>query len=131
MVPKKKKEPEPAEEDDDDEYFDEEAEKEKDRLRKLRNMNRRAHRGFSQAEILMMRWELVPKTMETDLSEDPADWDCKICKRPIAFTPAQPTQKYMQLKCGHRYHKHCLEVFFMRENICSHCEELQMLPDLI
>jgi len=40
----KKKEPEPS---DDDEYFDEEAEKEKDRLRRLRNMNRRAHRGFS------------------------------------------------------------------------------------
>jgi hypothetical protein len=58
-TPPKKKEPDPS---DDDEYFDEDAEKEKDRLRKLRNMNRRAHRGFSQAEIMMMRWEFAPKT---------------------------------------------------------------------
>jgi hypothetical protein len=85
--PKKKKEPEPPE-DDDDEYFDEEAEKEKDRLRRLRNMNRRAHRGFSQAEIMMMRWELVPKTME--VSEGNDDWECKICKRPIGFTTTNP-----------------------------------------
>lgn len=81
--PKKASKPPP--EDDDDEYFDEEAEKEKDRLRKLRNMNRRAHRGFSQAEILMMRWELVPKTMELELMDD-SDWECKICKRPIAYS---------------------------------------------
>jgi hypothetical protein len=46
-TPVKKKVKPPPIEDDDDEYFDEEAEKEKDRLRRLRNMNRRAHRGFA------------------------------------------------------------------------------------
>jgi hypothetical protein len=77
-TPPKKKEPEPS----DDEYFDEDAEKEKDRLRKLRNMNRRAHRGFSQAEIMMMRWEFAPKTYPEGQTE--YDWDCKICKRLIS-----------------------------------------------
>ncbi len=87
-----------VEEEDDDEYFDEEAEKEKDRLRKLRNMNRRAHRGFSQAEIMMMRWEMVPP--KAQMSSD--DWECKICKKPIINVPPS---KYLELKCSHKYHK--------------------------
>jgi hypothetical protein len=40
-------------------------------------------------------------------------------------------QKYMELKCGHRYHKQCFESFFMRENICSFCELELKVPDLL
>jgi hypothetical protein len=37
----------------------------------------------------------------------------------------------MELKCGHRYYKQCLEVFFMREIICSFCELELKLSDVL
>ena len=80
-TPVKKKVKPPPIEDDDDEYFDEEAEKEKDRLRRLRNMNRRAHRGFAQSEIMMMRW--LPSPVMYPEGETEKDWECQICHKTI------------------------------------------------
>ncbi len=58
---KKPPTPKKETEEEESEYYDEDAEAEKERLRRLRMNNRRAHRGFSQAEISMMRWEPAPK----------------------------------------------------------------------
>jgi len=123
---KKKKEVSESEWEEEDE---EEAARERERLRRLRNMNRRAHRGFTQAEIMMMRWAPSPQAYPP--GEDEYDWGCNLCKRLISGVVGSQPQKYMELKCKHRYHMQCLEVWFMRENICAVCEAEVKLPDVI
>lgn len=96
---------------------------------RLRAMNRRNHRGFSQAEILMMNWQASPKVYPP--GEDEYNWGCELCKRLISGVLGTQPSKYMELKCKHRCHMQCLEVWFMRENICPTCEMEVKLPDVI
>ena len=126
-------EPKPTSKVEESEWEEDEEEeaaiKERERMRRLRNMNRRAHRGFTQAEIMMMRFAPSPKVYPT--GEDEYDWECHLCKRLISGVLGTQPQKYLELKCKHRYHMQCLEVWFMRENICSVCEHEVLLPDVI
>jgi membrane protein involved in colicin uptake len=77
-TPKKEKTPK----DDESEYYYDEDNEEQERLKRLRLNKARAHRGFSQAEIAMMRWEPAPKQYPPGETE--YEWGCGLCKRLIS-----------------------------------------------
>ena len=69
-------------------------------------------------------------------AKQPEAKQCSICicdleeEKPITYYDIPPSSQITKLKCGHSFHKQCIETWFEEKNTCPVCRNEEFKPEI-